>query len=156
MVGSTLIYNELINNESKGITKESDYISSIENYSQSDDIKESKEHNKPVELNEAVFKVKKLDRSKSVALRKDIINKSIIRAFTKYYNNLFKLKTEMHTINGCQYDSLKAHIREIFDSTGLLKLFMKQSASTCEIGRFRIIDLLSDLHIHCMCKSLLL
>ena len=141
---------------SKGIPKESDYISSIENHSQSDDTKEPKEHNEPVELNEAVFKVKKYDRSKSVALRKDIINKSIIRAFTKYYNNLFKLKTAMHTINGCQYDSLKAHIREIFDSTGLLKLFMKQSASTCEIGRVRIIDLLPSLHIHFMCKSLLL
>ena len=156
MVGSTLIYNELINTESKGIIKESDSIDSSENHSQSDDTKESKGHKQSIMLNEAVFKVKKLDRSKSVALRKDIINKSIIRAFTKYYNNLFKLKTEMHTINGCQYDSLKAHIREIFDSTSLLKLFMKQSASTCELGRFKIIDLLSDLHIHCMCKSLLL
>ena len=45
----------------------------------------------------------------------------------------------MHTINGCQYDSLKAHIHKIFDSTGLLKLFMKQSASTYEIGKLRII-----------------
>ena len=156
MVGSTLIYNELINNESKGITKESDSIDSSENHSQSDDTKESKEHNEPVELNDTVFKVKRQDLSMSVALRKDIINKSIMRAFTKYYSNLFKLKTAMHTINGCQYDSLKAHIHRIFDSTGLLKLYIKQSASTYEIGKLKIIDSLSYLYNYYVYNSLLL
>ena len=54
----------------------------------------------------------------------------------------------MHTIDGCQYDSLKAHIIELFDSTGLLKLFLEQTVTICEIGKFKVVDLPSDLHIH--------
>ena len=75
------------------------------------------------------------DCSKGVALRKDIINKSIMRAFTRYYRSLFEFDTVMHTINGWKYDSLKTHIRQVFYSSGLLKLYLEQTVSAYDLGK---------------------
>ena len=139
-----MVYHETTNGESKSIIKDTD-CTSIQNFSKPDTALQSKHIEEPTDSKEVAVRVKKDDCSKGVALRKDIINKSIMRAFTRYYRDLFEFDTVMHTINGWKYDSLKNHIRQAFYSSGLLKLYLEQTTSNYDLGKFKIYCILSDL-----------
>ena len=135
---SNFVSHEVINVESNSITKSSDYTS-IQNPFNSDDVIQSKYNKESIDSKEVVMRVKKHDYcSKSVALRKDIINKSIMRAFTRYFRNLFEFDTVMHTISGWQYDSLKVHICQVFFSSGLQKLYLEQATNANDLGKFKV------------------
>ena len=117
----------------------------VQDHSHSDGTKETKSHKELAEPNDVVFKVQKHSRCKNVAFRKDIINKSIVRAFVKYYSSLFKFNIKKHMIDESQYDSLKDHICEVSNSTGLLELFLEHTINANEIGKPNIhYYLLSD------------
>ena len=96
MIGVPWTYIE----EVKSITKENKYETSIQNPSQSGATKESKDHKEQIEPNDSAFRVIEHKRGNSVALRKDIIKKSIMRSFVRYYKNLFEFNTMVHTSNG--------------------------------------------------------
>ena len=144
---SWLVYHGHIG-EVKSITKENKYETSIQNPSQSGATKESKDHKEQIEPNDSAFRVIEHERGNSVALRKDIIKKSIMRSFVRYYKNLFEFNTMVHTSNGWQYGSLKAHICEVFNSSCLRKLFLQSTDCTCDLGKLKVDYFLWSFHSH--------
>ena len=72
-----------------------------------------------------IEKSKSKDSSKRVHLRKDIINKAIIRAFIKFYNKLFKCRFLYHgKSKDYLYNKLHSIINKVLKSSESYKVLL--------------------------------
>ena len=118
MVSSQSLSSEC--EEDKDLSNESDLSQESQKYMNNQVLTKSSSYDK------SDLHIQKLNNTSQlpVYLRKDVVNKSICRAFRKYFYGLFKLQISFKGISKQEvYQTMADHVAEKADEIGLLDFY---------------------------------